>query len=131
MPSEKPSPEWAAPFETPRKYPLLRASNRRLVDLALLGIGCSEALVRYLRILTAQTSPHPDMTTMWRPVAEAVLAGAPPYLTAPVDNKPPLFEYLNLAVAATNRYLVVFLLLVGLANGAVAYLLWRTHAESG
>ncbi|WP_227356789.1 hypothetical protein [Haladaptatus salinisoli] len=131
MPSENSSPERASPFATNGEHPSLSASNRGPVALALLGVGCFEALVRYLEILTTSASPHPDVTTTWRPVAEAVLAGTPLYLTASVDNKPPLFEYLNLAVAATNRYLGVFLLLVGLANGTVAYLLWRVHAESG
>ncbi|WP_231188743.1 hypothetical protein [Haladaptatus sp. DYF46] len=54
-----------------------------------------------------------------------MLAGKPIYVRPAIDNKPPLFELLNITVAATGHYLLVFFVLVGCANAAIAILLWR------
>lgn len=131
MPSTDSPNLQASPRETKDRLPIVHESNRRVLALVLFGIGCFEAFVRYLRIRTGQASVHSDVRTTWLPIADETLSGTPPYLTTPVDNKPPLFEYLNVAVGATDQYLGVFLLLVGLANGTVAYLLWRAYAERG
>lgn len=92
---------------------------------AFLLIGVLETMNRFLRISAGVQQTHIDVRCCWRPLAEAVLAGKPIYVRPAVDNKPPLFELLNVAVAATGRYLLVFLLLVGLANAATAILLWK------
>ncbi|WP_227355627.1 hypothetical protein [Haladaptatus salinisoli] len=94
-------------------------------------VGIYGTADRYVRILAGTQQPHVDVRCCWRPLAEAVLAGQPIYVRPAVDNKPPLFELLNVAVAATGRYLLVFFLLVGLANALSAILLWRICARRG
>lgn len=92
-------------------------------------LGLLQTMNRYLRISMGVQRPHTDVRCCWRPFAEGVLAGNPIYVRPVVDNKPPLFELLNVAVAATGRYLFVFLLLVGLANAAIGILVWRVGAQ--
>jgi hypothetical protein len=90
-----------------------------------LVVGVLQTMNRYLRIQLGSQTPHTDVRCCWRPLSEAVLAGTPLYVEPAVDNKPPLFELLNVAVAATGAYLLVFFLLVGTVNAAVGLLLWR------
>jgi hypothetical protein len=97
----------------------------------LLTLGCAQATVRYLRLAVGYADPHPDVRTTWEPVAQAVLSGTPLYLGDAIDNKPPLFEYLNVAVALSDAYLANFLLLVGVANACVGVLLWRLAVRDG
>ncbi|MFH5797482.1 hypothetical protein [Haladaptatus sp. CMAA 1911] len=92
-------------------------------------VGILETLNRYFRILSGLQQPHVDVRCCWRPLANAVLAGKPMYVRPAVDNKPPLFELLNVAVAATGRYLLVFFVLIGIVNAFSAILLWRICAE--
>ncbi|GAA0247844.1 hypothetical protein ACFFQF_06475 [Haladaptatus pallidirubidus] len=92
-------------------------------------LGIFETMNRYMRIHSGAQQPHVDVRCCWRPLAEAVLAGKPIYVRPAVDNKPPLFELLNVAVAATGQYLLVFFVLVGFANAAIAILLWRICAQ--
>lgn len=92
---------------------------------AFLLVGVVQTMNRFLRISAGVQQSHIDVRCCWRPLAEAVLSGTPLYVRPAVDNKPPLFELLNVAVAATGRYLLVFFLLVGLANAATAILLWH------
>lgn len=96
----------------------------------LLLLAVAEAVIRYLRIQIGTAELHPDVTINWYPLAEAVLSGTSLYVQGATDNKPPLFEFLNLIVALTGNYVAVFLLLVGLTNGLVAILLWRLFARS-
>lgn len=95
----------------------------------LLHFAVAETAVRYLQIQVGVAELHPDVTVAWYPLAESVLAGTPLYVQGATDNKPPLFEFLNIAVAWTGEYVAVFLLLVGLANGLTAILLWRLFAR--
>ncbi|WP_423743255.1 hypothetical protein V5735_09200 (plasmid) [Haladaptatus sp. SPP-AMP-3] len=92
-------------------------------------LGILETLNRYFRILSGRRQAHIDVRCCWRPLAEAVLAGKPMYVRPAVDNKPPLFELLNVAVAATGQYLLVFFVLIGIVNAFSAILLWRICAE--
>lgn len=131
MPSTTSSVERSASTGEDQRLSSDELADRVPVAVLLVSIGVFEALVRFLRITIGSVSPHPDVTTTWRPVAIAALSGTPLYLGDAADNKPPLFEYLNLAVGLTDNYLLVFLVLVGLVNSAIAYLLWRTHAERG
>ncbi len=103
--------------------------GKRVVTLGFLATSSMSALVRYLRIRLGSAAPHHDVQTTWRPISETVAAGTPLYTGEAIDNKPPLFEYLNLVVAVTDRYLLVFLLLVAVANAAIAVALWRFHAR--
>ncbi|WP_233274781.1 hypothetical protein [Haladaptatus cibarius] len=96
---------------------------------AFVLLGVLETMNRYMRIQAGAQQPHVDVRCCWRPLAEAVLAGKPIYVRPAVDNKPPLFELLNIAVAATGQYLLVFFVLVGFANAAIAILLWRICAQ--
>ncbi|GAA0255423.1 hypothetical protein ACFFQF_16635 [Haladaptatus pallidirubidus] len=96
---------------------------------AFLLLGVLETMNQYARIQSGAQQPHVDVRCCWRPLAEAVIAGKPIYVRPAVDNKPPLFELLNIAVAATGQYLLVFFVLVGLANAVIAILLWRICAQ--
>lgn len=115
-------------------FPALRRSvpvSPRVVAAAFAVLGLASSLWRYARIRWLGAAPHHDVRGVWRPVAAAVADGAPLYVRPAVDNKPPLFELLNVAVYATGAYLPAFLLLVGVANAAVAVCLWRLLARRG
>lgn len=113
----------------PSKDRVLAAPAQTL--LTFLFIGVAETAIRYLRVDIGQQTPHVDVRCCWRPLAEAVLAGTPIYIRPAIDNKPPLFEFLNIAVAATGEYLLVFYLVIGLVNGLAAVLLWRVCVQRG
>lgn len=131
MPSTNSPVEQSSSAKTDQRLTSDELTDRVPVAVALFSIGLLEAIVRLLRIELGGVSPHSDVTTTWRPFAKETLSGTPLYLADVADNKPPLFEYLNLAISVTDNYLAVFLGVVGLVNGAIAYLLWRTHAERG
>ncbi|MFB6172573.1 MAG: hypothetical protein ABEJ23_08560 [Haloarculaceae archaeon] len=104
---------------------------RVAVPALFLWLAAVQSLHRYVRLSRPSVGLHPDVTSAWLPVAEAVFAGTPLYAPGATDNKPPLFELLNLAVYATDHYVLAFLALVGLANGAVAALLWQVGRRHG
>lgn len=114
-----------------KQFTLDEPRNQVLIAITLFSVGVFESIIRFIRIRLGSESPHSDVTTTWQPFAEKTLSGVPLYLGTPTDNKPPLFEYLNLTVATTGNYLAIFLLLIGLVNGGIAYLLWQTRAERG
>ncbi len=95
------------------------------LGIGLLVLTIGEASIRYYRLITGSTTLHPDARLVWRPLARAVHNDAALYVAPATDNKTPLFEFLNLLVAATDAYAFSFLLLVGLANGLSALLLYR------
>lgn len=111
--------------------------ERETLDSSTLGVsgflllGLFETFGRYFRILYGEQQPHIDVRCCWRPLANAVLAGKPIYVRPAVDNKPPLFELLNVTVASTGQYLLVFFVLIGIVNGVSAILLWRICADRG
>ncbi len=102
-----------------------------LVVFGFLLLGILETLSRYFRILYSTQQPHVDVRCCWRPLANAVLAGKPIYIRPVVDNKPPLFELLNVTIASTGQYLLVFFVLLGVVNACSAILLWRICADRG
>lgn len=117
------------------RYPL--AHRDVVFGVGLLVLTVAQASVRYFRLLIGDTSLHPDAELVWRPLAQAVHSGSALYVEPAVDNKPPLFEFLNILVAATDAYTFTFLLAVALVNGLSACLLyhlfvrhrmWRTGA---
>jgi hypothetical protein len=61
-----------------------------------------------------------DARHWWMPLSEAVFSGVPLYVGSAIDNKPPLFEFLNLIIAATGHYSLIFLVVIGVVNGIVA-----------
>lgn len=74
---------------------------------------------------TGQTQFFIDARGVWKPLGENVLRnGAPLYGINQWDNKPPVWQFLNLAVTASGFYYLVFYSLVGLAHGIGAYLLF-------
>jgi hypothetical protein len=91
--------------------------------LVLLLFGISQGVYRYLLIRFGNHELSWDAQNWWIPVSEAVFSGTPLYVGAAMDNKPPLFQFLNLAVASTGYYNFVFLFLIGLTTGFVALLL--------
>lgn len=103
----------------------------RAVPFVLPWLALLQVIHRYTQLSRPSVGLHPDVTSAWQPVAEAVFAGVPLYAPGATDNKPPLFEFLNLAAYATDHYVLVFLLLVGLANGAVAVLVWQRCRQCG
>jgi len=106
-------------------------TSPRAVVPAFLFIGLLQTMVQFLRVRNEIIKPHIDVRCCWRPLSRAVLSGQPLYVRPAVDNKPPLFELLNLAVAATGQYFFVFFLLVGLANAAAAIFVWRVCDQHG
>jgi hypothetical protein len=108
-------------------------TNRSLVFGSTLFLTLSTyiSFFRYLRISNGLIEKRPDVNTTWLPVAEAIFSGTPLYLGDAIDNKPPLFEYINILVAATDHYLIGFLLLVAVSNASIAVLLWNLHSRRG
>jgi hypothetical protein len=120
--------------------PVPRTVRRRLPDALpahvafvtlLFAAGLFGALRRLSRLAAGVTDLHPDVRLVWYDLAREVAAGTPLYTGAAVDNKPPLFELLNVGAYLTGEYVLVLLLVVGLANGVAAVLLWRTLAARG
>lgn len=97
--------------------------------VGLLSLSLIIASIRYFRLLVGSTEIHPDARLSWRPLATAVLDGVPLYLPPATDNKPPLFEFVNILVMETGSYVFVFLVLVSLLNGLSAVLLFRFFAQ--
>ena len=69
-----------------------------------------------------------DVTSVYYPMARGVLRGGDLYITQ-WDNRPPLFQFLNIAVGATGEYMLVFYLLLAVANAVTAILLWRLSSR--
>lgn len=96
------------------------------VYTSLLVLAVSQTVAQYGTIAFGSTNrPIFDVRSVWHPLAVDVLNGAPLYGPTTWDNKPPLFQYVNLAAEATGYYLLAFYLAVGIANGIGAVLLWR------
>lgn len=89
----------------------------------LLLIGVCGGVYRFVQITYGKETLTWDAQNWWIPVAEAVFSGTPLYIGSALDNKPPLFEILNLIIFSTGHYELVFLILMGVANGLVAILL--------
>lgn len=67
-----------------------------------------------------------DAREVWRPNAEAVLSSDTGLYQSPAtDNKPPLWQYLNLAVYASGYYATVMFSLVAAANSVSAFLIFQ------
>lgn len=97
----------------------------------LLAAGLFGALRRLSRLAAGAADLHPDVRLVWYDLAREVAAGMPLYTGAAVDHKPPVFELLNVGAYLTGEYVLALLLVVGLANGAAAVLLWRVLAARG
>ena len=108
-----------------------RADSRTLAfELALVVVGVVEMASYAFSKLYFDEELATDVSGVWLPFANAVLDGGAPYL-AHWDNKPPLFHFLNIAFAATDHYVLVFFITIGVANGVAAILLWRLCRQYG
>ena len=70
-----------------------------------------------------------DVTRVWRPVAQAILDGTPPYTPPAVDNKPPLWTAQQVIAEYTGHYVMVELLLMAIANLTIATGIWKIGTE--
>ncbi|MDB9252635.1 hypothetical protein [Halorubrum ezzemoulense] len=71
-----------------------------------------------------------DAREVWYPLAKSLSKGGMLYVEYS-DNKPPLFEYLNYLVYSTGHYILVFHLLIALANTVAAMLLYTYVERNG
>jgi len=71
-----------------------------------------------------------NVTEVWYPFATGVLNGGLPYINH-WDNKPPIFHFLNIIIAGTGHYMLTFYILIGIANGTTAVLLWKWSRDAG
>ncbi|WP_273835103.1 hypothetical protein [Halococcus sp. PRR34] len=95
-------------------------SARFVAGLATLSfVG---AIIQHLQLTIGGDSLFYDAREVWQPLASEVFGGAALYATV-WDNKPPLFQVLNLIVAATDAYVSVFLIAIAFANLATAVLI--------
>jgi hypothetical protein len=78
-------------------------------------------LVRYLQIRGGNKDLLFDAGTVWQPLATHVLHGSRLYADIP-DNKPPLFQFINIAAEWTGDYALVLLTLVGISNAVIVWL---------
>jgi hypothetical protein len=108
-----------------------RIPREAVFALLLTNAGLSAGVARLLRLSADRATVHPDVRLAWRPLARAVAGGTPLYTAGAMDNKPPLFELLNVLAYLSDGYLVVLTLAVGLANGVAATCLWRACAARG
>ncbi|MFC6992455.1 hypothetical protein ACFQH3_12270 [Haladaptatus sp. GCM10025707] len=86
--------------------------------------------VAYLELGQANTLFY-DAQIVWKPLTEQVMGGVPLYTGPAVDNKPPLFQYVNLIAGYTGEYNISMTLLVGIANALTAGLVYRWRANHG
>jgi len=99
---------------------LLRKYPRKIPAILFSGIAVLYQFVYFLRLKFGKTTLSPDVRTVWHPLAKSIIEGQVLYVDV-WDNKPPLFEYINIAVEATGYYIPVFFLLIAIANAATAF----------
>jgi hypothetical protein len=95
----------------------------------LTGLGFG--LGRYGDLTWGNVAPNPDVVRMFYPIAEAVATGGSLYGPGLGDNKPSGWQLLNVAAYLTGEYTLTMLVVVGVANGLTAILLWRWLDEAG
>lgn len=88
--------------------------------MSFILLGAGAGLHRYLTIRYGGETMGWDARHWWMPLSEAVFSGVPLYVGSAIDNKPPLFEFLNLIIAAAGHYTLIFLVVIGVVNGIVA-----------
>lgn len=99
-------------------------NNAWVILVACLSGGLLLAIGRYLRIIYGPAELESNYTVIWKPLAEAVENGTSLYMDGAADNKPPLFLLLNQLISLTDNPELIYLLLVGIANGVGAFLIW-------
>jgi len=122
VPSDGPAAHAPVPRVVRRRVPDALPAHTAFVAV-LLAAGLFGGLRRLARRSTGAVSLHPDVRLVWYELAHAVASGTPLYTGVAVDNKPPLFELLNVGAYLTGEYVLTLVLLVGLANGLGAVFL--------
>ena len=79
---------------------------------------------RYILYLMGFFDRLPDVVEVYSPMAHGVLAGGDLYIVH-WDNRPPMFQFLNIGAAATGEYTLAFYLAIGVANAVTAVLIWK------
>lgn len=106
---------------------LLRIDERPDWVLAgvFVGLGVLVMLAQYSFIYFGVqdiTQFRVDARTVWRPLAREVLyEGQPLFGPDQFENKPPLWQFLNLGVEYVGPYYLLFYALTGVAHGVAAF----------
>ncbi len=119
---------------TPSLGDRLRAvllGSGRAWPLVFLLAGVGLGVGRYSDLVWGNAAVNPDMRRMFRPIAEGVAAGGQLYGPGLADNKPPGWQLVNVAAELTGEYTLAMLVVVGLANGLAAALLYRWLDRAG
>ena len=91
---------------------------------AIVGLATLWEAIRFLLVERTPSRMGDDAFLVWKPLAEAVLSGTPLYRQRALDNKPPFWLFQQVLAEASGHYFAVNLLLVGLANAAIALCIW-------
>lgn len=96
----------------------------------LLALSFAGVSHRYFRLSYGWERLSYDVRKVWGPAAQKVLNGSDLYADV-WDNKPPIWEFINILVELSGMYLPVFLILIALANFVTAVLLYQLLATKG
>lgn len=108
----------------------IQDNKRKSIEILLVLVGLGQMLISGLDTIFFKRDLAGDVTNVWLPFANEVIAGGEPYL-AHWDNKPPLFHFINILASASDHYIIFFYLTMGIANGLAAVLLWRLCRKFG
>lgn len=107
------------------------SGRRRLRwPLVFLVAGLGLGVGRYTDLVWGNAVPNPDFRRMFAPIARGVASGGQLYGPGLADNKPPGWQLVNVGAELTGEHLLAMLLVVGLANGLAAALLWYWLADA-
>jgi len=106
-------------------------SRSSVVGAIFAAVSLVQVAHRYLEITIGTRNPIVDASEVWVPLASRVLSGAPLYVRPAVDNKPPLWQFVNIGWEITGHYYAAALLTIGLFNAAAAWLIYRLLSDSG
>ncbi|WP_435147780.1 hypothetical protein [Halobaculum sp. P14] len=101
----------------PTKWAILRVQmtlRDKRFQVALGGLAFLELAVRYLYVSVLDSSIlSADLRSVWRPFMQSVVHdNVPMYVHPALDNKPPLFEYLNVLAGLTGEYIAAWHLFI-------------------
>ena len=99
-----------------------------MVYISILIFSFIDMIHRFLLFTMGYRSRRDDVTQVYFPMARGVLGGGDLYIVQ-WDNRPPLFQFLNIGVGATGEYMLVFYLLLAVANTVTAYLIYRLTSK--
>lgn len=115
-------------------YDAFSIRRRRVhpVGIAIATLGALLVIVNYCQVRLAGESLADDLTHRWKPVMESVLFNDATIYVDAVDNKPPVFELLNLAAGATGHYILAWYIIITTSTFVTVYILFEwTATEFG